>query len=62
MKEYDVIEAMHRYGGGFVQALAKCWWMADAENKARLRATFPEVFEQYTEMARLLEGRVPNAR
>lgn len=54
MSEADmkVVEAMEKYGGSFVQALAVCFRRADANNLAKLKATFSEYWEQYTEMAK----------
>ena len=48
--EYDVIEAMERFGGSFVSALAKAWRAADEINKAKLREAFPNYWEQYHAM------------
>ena len=53
MKDSEVLEAMYRYGGGFVQALARCFSAADADNRSRLLAAFPELWEKYREFARL---------
>lgn len=53
MAEQDllVIEAMEKYGGSFVVALAQAARRADADNLARIKATWPEYWQQYTEMA-----------
>jgi hypothetical protein len=51
-EEYLAIEAMQRYGGGFVAALGAAWVKADAQNRARLRAAFPAVLQEYHEIAR----------
>lgn len=45
--DYDVTEAMVRYGGGFVSGLGKLFRQADEDNKARLKAAFPEYFAEY---------------
>lgn len=54
MSEADltVIEAMERYGGSFVVALAQCARRADATNLAKLKETFADYWQQYTEMAK----------
>lgn len=52
-----VIEAMQRYGGSFVHALAACASRADAHNLARLKAAFPEYWAEYTELAGMLKAR-----
>lgn len=51
MTAYDVTEAMLVYGGGFVKALALAFRAADKENTARLAAAFPELLEEYRELA-----------
>ena len=47
-----VLQAMEVYGGNFVKALAFAWRRADADNTARLRAAFSDVWDRYTEFAR----------
>lgn len=55
MKDDEMIEAMERYGGSFVQALAQCLWRADANNYQRLEEAFPEYFKEYSNMAKTLK-------
>ncbi len=50
MTDEDVVEAMTRYGGSFVQALAACWRRADAVNRAILQRAFPATWTQYAEL------------
>ncbi len=38
---------MLEHGGSFVQALGDCWLKADTDNRARLEAAFPELFDRY---------------
>ena len=56
-ENYDIIEAMRKWGGGFVQRLAQCLYVADAENTRRLRLAFPEYWEQYKAMAQVEQER-----
>ncbi len=42
---------MEKYGGSFVQALAKCFLHADRENYFKLKENFPEYWEEYYLMA-----------
>jgi hypothetical protein len=42
-----VLDAMERYGGGFVSALARAWRKADGENQAKLRDAFDGYYQQY---------------
>lgn len=39
--------AAQHHGGGFISALAAAWLRADATNRARLTAAFPEVVERF---------------
>lgn len=55
MKDYDVLETMSRYGGGFVQALARCYRAADMDNRKRLREAFAAEFDRYKQMTDELE-------
>lgn len=57
MRDEEMLGAMARYGGGFVQQLYVLLRVADPENYARLEQAFPEIFERYRAAARY-----PNAR
>ncbi len=50
-QESKVIEAMEVYGGSFVAALATAFRRADRTNFDRLRGAFPEIWNDYVEMA-----------
>lgn len=52
MNEEDlkVIEAMNKYGGGFVKELSYLFIKADYTNFNKLKTTFSEYWEQYKEM------------
>lgn len=52
-KQSEILEAMHRYGGGFVQQLARLFQSADRENRKKLEATFRDYFKQYDDLAAL---------
>ena len=41
------IKAMRIYGGGFVNALAEAWRLADANNSARIESSFADYMEKY---------------
>ena len=49
--DYKVISAMRTYGGSFVKALANCAAHADASNFAKIKATWPDYWQEYTRMA-----------
>lgn len=53
MNDIDLktIEAMERYGGSFVVALAQAARRADKNNLQRIKDAFPEYWQQYTQMA-----------
>lgn len=42
---------MRTYGGSFVKALANCAAHADTSNFAKIKATWPDYWEEYTRMA-----------
>ena len=49
--DWYVLEAMRRYGGSFVQALAECFSHADVANYHILRHAFHEYWEIYQKVA-----------
>lgn len=46
----EIIDAMQRFGGSFVKELASLWHRADHQNKARLKAAFPEYWSHYSHL------------
>ncbi len=58
--EWEITEAVIIYGGGFVNQLGKLVRLADAQNKAKLVAAFPEIFRQYDEFALHRKNQAPN--
>lgn len=49
--DHAVIVAMHEYGGGFVRALAAAAIRADADNLARIKMAWPELWEKYRQVS-----------
>lgn len=49
--DYKVTEAMETYGGSFVVALSRAARAADSINLEKLKAAFPEYWQQYADMA-----------
>ena len=45
-------ELMDRIGGGFASSIAQAFYRADASNRARLVAAFPDLFDRYRDIAR----------
>lgn len=50
-----VLYAMQRFGGGFIQALAEAFLHADQQNRAKIKATWPEYWSKYSEMAKSMK-------
>lgn len=55
---FPAATAMREHGGGFASHLAEAWFFADPDNRARIEAAFPELFEKYAKVAEKLESRV----
>ncbi len=51
--DYEITEAMIRFGGSFVAQLGRLFRLADYDNQSRLRAAFPEYWREYRELAAL---------
>lgn len=52
LDDYPTIEAMEKYGGSFIKALANACRHADPDNYRRLQIAFPEYFKRYARMAK----------
>jgi len=52
-RKYEIVHQMRERGGSFAQALADAWFKADSENRAKLEAAFPQLFDSYI---RFVEG------
>jgi hypothetical protein len=48
--DYEIVQAMERFGGSFVRALAAACHCADPVNFAKIRAAFPDLWKKYAEM------------
>lgn len=46
-EDLKIIRAMERYGSGFEGKLAELCYVADSSNMARIKATWPWIFEQW---------------
>lgn len=55
--DFEVTQAMLVYGGGFVHALGNLIRAADATNKAKAKAAFPELWTRYAEIAKQMKAR-----
>lgn len=52
IEDNDVYEAMQKHGGSFVQALGKCFQLADQINRGKLMSLFSGYYEIYKKLAR----------
>ena len=50
-EEIGVVEAMQKYGGGFVKALGSACWLADEGNLALIKQTWPDYWQRYTKLS-----------
>lgn len=50
VRDDEIIEAMQRYGGGFVVALARLFARADPENQAIIRTAFARYWTEYRDI------------
>ena len=55
--DHDIINAMYRYGGSFIRALAITLEHADPTNFAKLKAAFPDEWVNYADLAQLIRDR-----
>lgn len=55
-QDIEVVEAMRRYGGGFVKALAEAVALADSVNLERIKNAFPEFWKGYRDLARQMRA------
>jgi len=49
--DFAVVQAMTRYGGSFARALGEAARSADPDNLARIKAAFPELWNEYRHRA-----------
>lgn len=54
-RDYWTIEAMAKYGGSFVKALAEAARHADPQNLAKIKTTWVEYWTEYEKTGRELE-------
>ena len=54
LSDHQITQAMKDCGGGFVKQLGHLYRLADETNQARIKAAWPELWQNYTEMAERL--------
>lgn len=57
--EAEILDAMDRFGGSFIRAMAQCFRQADVHNQTVLRSAFLHYFREYAELAALQKARTP---
>jgi hypothetical protein len=55
--DYDIVNAMARFGGSFVRNLAAACHTADPVNFLKLKAAFPDVWAEYAELVQMIRHR-----
>ncbi len=51
--DWEVVRTMERFGGHFIRILAELCHRADPENLAKIKATWPEYWAEYQQLAKL---------
>jgi hypothetical protein len=54
-EKLPIAYAMIRFGGSFARALGKALLCADVRNTRKIKATWPDYWEEYTRMAGYLK-------
>jgi hypothetical protein len=54
MNDRQIINTMMEYGGSFVRKLGAAALVADTENLAKIKQTWPDYWAQYSRMAKQL--------
>jgi len=54
MNDKQTINTMMEYGGSFVRKLGAAAYVADKENLAKIKATWPDYWAEYSRMAKQL--------
>jgi len=55
--DYTIASAMIEFGGSFAAALGQAWMVADEANRTKILHTWPELADEYRELARLKRER-----
>lgn len=53
----EVARAMEVYGGSFMSSIGKALYHADSFNVAKIKSTWPNEWEQYTEFALIMRNK-----
>ncbi len=52
--DFEIVRTMSIYGGSFIRTLAELCNRADAPNLEKIKATWPEYWQEYAEMTELV--------
>ena len=55
-EDFETLEAMRQYGGGFVKQLSELCNIADRINLRKIKDTWPEYWKQYSGMAKQIKA------
>ncbi len=55
-EDYKTLDNMSAYGGSFVKSLSEAFRCADSKNFAKLKKTFPEYWNQYSNFSDKKDG------
>lgn len=56
MTDWDVVRTMERFGGSFVRKLGELCHLADPVNLAKIKATWPDYWQEYADMAKQVKA------
>ena len=59
--DHDIIDAMTKLGGNFAKALAAAWRAGDADNRQRIKRSFPQLWDRYNLIAGVLRDQKEGA-
>lgn len=51
--------AAKAHGGGFIQALAQAWLVADPQNRRRIEGAFPELVDRFGPDSSFFHKQIP---
>lgn len=59
-ENWEITEAMIRFGGSFVKALGNLWRIGDLSNRARLQNAFGAYWNEYAEIVKMKRNDAKN--
>lgn len=62
VQDHEIAHAMATFGGSFAKAISRAFLVADDDNRARMRAAYPELFAEYKGVVQHLAARAEKAK